>query len=174
MTRLALPRRSLADRLWERVDMSVGLFGCWPVSGGHTTAGYGVISRGGREGAQATTNCVALELKLGRRLLPGMFACHTCDNPPCCNPAHLFEGTHQANVDDMVAKGRGATGDRNGARLHPELLHPATKLTPQQADEIRARALAGEDRAALAREFGVSRSWPYRLVPGRQLGRTTA
>jgi len=50
---------------------------------------------------------LALEIKLGRPLIPGMFACHTCDNPPCIRPEHLFEGTSADNARDSLAKGRG-------------------------------------------------------------------
>ncbi len=167
MANRVLPRKSLAQRLAARVDTSGGLFACWPISGAHTARGYGVISRGGRDGAQTTTHRVALELALGRPLAPGMYACHTCDNPPCCNPAHLFEGTHDENVADMVAKGRGATGDRNGARRHPERLRPYTKLTADQAVLLRTRALAGERPEDLAREFGISRAWAFEIRAGR-------
>lgn len=47
---------------------------------------------------------------------------HKCDTPSCVRPEHLFLGTAADNTADMIAKNRGASGDRNGSRLHPESL----------------------------------------------------
>jgi hypothetical protein len=57
---------------------------------------------------------IALKEKLGRPIRRGMFACHTCDEPTCCNPAHLYEGTPAQNSADMVARGRYRGGRAKG------------------------------------------------------------
>lgn len=44
--------------------------------------------------------------------------CHHCDNPACCNPKHLFKGTHTDNVTDRDSKNRQAKGIDNGRYLH--------------------------------------------------------
>ncbi len=46
--------------------------------------------------------------------------CHTCDNPPCCNPNHLWDGTVLENNQDSARKGRTAKGSRHGSHTHPE------------------------------------------------------
>jgi hypothetical protein len=88
-----------AEWFWRSVDKSGGPDACWPWTGYRMASGYGRNRHG-------YTHRYALQLALGRPLGPGMEACHTCDNPPCCNPAHLFEGTRLDNERDKTAKGR--------------------------------------------------------------------
>lgn len=79
----------------------------------------------------------------------GANVCHTCDNPSCVNPSHLFAGSVQDNVDDMIAKGRKPVfvGERNGAAT----------LTEKQVVEIRELYANGDvTHNELAAEFGVS------------------
>lgn len=92
----------------------------WPGRKGRN--GYGLLTlRGGTLYAHR----VVWELVNGP-IPEGMEVCHTCDNPPCCNPAHLFLGTHQDNMLDMAQKGRwgnqnkGRTHCRNGHEYTPE------------------------------------------------------
>jgi hypothetical protein len=87
----------------------------------------------------------------------GMYVCHTCDNPPCVNPSHLFLGDQFANMQDMTAKGRGSVW----AHVMPERRHPgesngSASLTESQVLAIRDRyAAGGISQQALADECGV-------------------
>lgn len=101
---------------------------------------------------------VALELA-GRPVSPGMLACHTCDNPKCCNPAHLFVGTHLDNHRDREAKGR-------GRRLFG-LAHPHGKLSDTDVLDIRAAFARGERQCDLAAFYNVSRQHMNDVVHGR-------
>lgn len=76
----------------------------------------------------------------------GMYVCHKCDTPLCVNPDHLFLGSHQDNMRDMVAKQRSFVGrgeDKKGR----------AKLTNQQADQIRKMSMSHSKIGAM---FGVS------------------
>lgn len=150
---------TIAMRLNRRIDRSGGPEACWPWSGARTPAGYGVIGRGRRGEGMTTAHRVALELQLGRPLARDEVACHRCDNPPCCNPAHLFLGSAQANVNDKIAKGRARGGVSRGEQ------NGYAKLTADQVAEIRRRftGRVGE-QATLAREFEVSRSTVHLIV----------
>lgn len=109
-----MPSAWTVERLQSRLDRSGGPSRCWPWLGA-SSKGYGQIAVGGRfHRRRIYAHHLALVLSLGRPLDAGKIACHHCDNPPCCNPAHLYEGTAQTNADDMVARGR--TGARRRSR----------------------------------------------------------
>ena len=92
----------------------------------------------------------------------GKHACHTCDNPSCLNPKHLFLATNAENVRDMCAKGRGAFDELNGRRTHPESAPRGervvtSKLTNDKVREIRRLYAAGNvSQYSLAQRFGVT------------------
>lgn len=137
-------------------------------------AGYCYIRVRGR--GKVGVHVLALERKLGRRLFPGMVACHTCDVKNCHNEEHLFEGTQLDNLLDAKRKGRMATGDRNGSRTHPERLvrgdqHPArlhpefmahgsshccAKVTEADVAEIDALRASGMRLHEIGSRFGIA------------------
>lgn len=93
------------DRYWAKVEIRGGNE-CWPWLGPPDAWGYGRISPAGTMHTSTLAHVAALEMHLGRRLLPGMKSCHHCDYPACQNPRHLYEGTDATNAKDMVTRGR--------------------------------------------------------------------
>lgn len=97
-------RRSAAELLWRQVER--GDEGeCWEWQGSTNEHGYGRVKVGGRPGPVQLAHRVAWELINGA-IPDGLCILHACDNPPCCNPSHLFLGTKADNTADMIAKGR--------------------------------------------------------------------
>lgn len=76
---------------------------CWEWMGGRNPKGYGVFRP---KGKRFIASRAALAIKLGGEIPQGTLACHSCDNPPCCNPAHLWPGTNADNILDASSKGR--------------------------------------------------------------------
>lgn len=92
---------AVEDRLWPKITRT-DANDCWLWTASRNDDGYGVFRF---DGKMTVAHRVVYFLHYGTD--PGNFeVCHKCDNPPCCNPFHLFLGTHQDNMTDMVNKGR--------------------------------------------------------------------
>lgn len=93
------------DRFKEKIVKNSGPGGdCWDWVGYRDIQGYGMIYRKDRN---FRASHISLELlKLCPRPSDAYVACHTCDNPPCVNPEHLWWGTMRENTQDMIAKNR--------------------------------------------------------------------
>lgn len=131
---------SVADRLMKRVAKSDG---CWLWNGGVNPTGYGMINV---EGKPRLTHRVSWTVHNGP-IPDGMFVLHRCDTPLCVRPDHLFLGDQEANMADMVAKGRHNPGHVIGAAVG------TSKLTDVQVRSIRLSKLPG---VFLAGKYGVS------------------
>lgn len=96
---MAMPRtKPLEQRFWSKVDKR-DLDECWTWTAATNHRGYGQL-----DGRKATH--VAWELTNNKPFPVGKIACHTCDNPSCVNPAHIWPGTQKENMADCIAKGR--------------------------------------------------------------------
>jgi len=140
----------LEQRFWERVDRR-NPDECWLWLAGKTT-GYGTIWNGTKD---VLAHRLSYELEHGY-LSDSMDVCHTCDNPTCVNPNHLFLGTHRDNMVDRDKKGRGKIPDNRGEN------HGLARLTKLQVIEI--FSLRGkESRRITANRYGISSGYVSRI-----------
>ncbi len=140
----------LPARFWAKVRKNANDGGCWEWTGSHDDKGYGTFKVGKRV---RRPHRMVLEAKLGCTLDPEVFACHTCDNPPCLNPDHLWAGTAQDNMRDCARKGRAGAGPGN-AQARGEDAGNVT-LTEEDVRAIRASTGTTEQVAAC---FGIGQS----------------
>jgi hypothetical protein len=147
---------SLDDRFWSHVRRS-NPNECWPWMASRSYFGYGRVNVGGE---MVAAHRVAWELTNGP-IPPGLCVCHKCDNPPCCNPAHLFPGSKADNTHDMMKKGR-----RPHIAIYGES-HVNAKLTWAIIPDIRARRASGEHVADIAARYGVNPTAISHVLSGR-------
>lgn len=148
-------------RFWSKVATS-GADECWPWKANSTHRfGYGMFWLGGNN---VGAHRVAWMVTHGD-IPSGLAVCHRCDNPKCCNPAHMFLGTHAENNRDMRAKGRftPATGERHGSATKPLSVprgrsHWGAKLDNDRVREIRQLAASGRTHKCIGQMFGVCQS----------------
>lgn len=157
--------------LWERLDKS-GVDGCWEYQGARDKDGYGFMKV--RE-YQHRTHRLAWELTHGP-ITDGLHVLHRCDNPPCCNPEHLWLGTEADNAADRDRKGRTnyPRGDAHYTRRRPDWVKrgeqvPGAKLTWAAVREMRELYAAGwGSHRELSLRYGVSRELVREVVNSRR------
>ena len=146
------PRTDYIAGFWKRVDKNgpvpshcAELGPCWIWKGAHFFNGYGEW----HQGAHRVVKAHRLSWRLHYGPVPhGLDVLHRCDVKNCVNPRHLFIGNDFDNMRDAASKGRLKRGEQLWT----------AKLTADQVREIRSLGEQGTPRAALALQFGVTRT----------------
>ena len=146
--------QTFAQRFWKKVYIKSPQE-CWEWRRYINHGGYGVA--GERRQGINTAHRIAYKLTYGD-IPNGMHVLHHCDNRSCVNPAHLFLGTNNDNIQDMVTKMRQAFGEK----------HPKHKLSEQDVITIRLLYHTTDTTYnALATKFGISKETISGIIAGR-------
>jgi hypothetical protein len=143
---------SLVQLFCSKVRIA-GLDECWEWQGSKGSAGHGHFGTGRNHGVSGLAHRFSYILLKGK---PSGLVCHSCNNPSCVNPSHLYDGTPQSNMDDKVRAGR--------ASSFPGSSHPQAKLSEGQVEEILRSSLSS---AQLARDYQVSPQAISRIRRGK-------
>lgn len=120
-------QRSSPEKFWSHVAIQQDNNACWEWQAYRKSNRYGELTY---KRQKWIASRLAYVLANNIDVLPvGMHVCHKCDNPPCCNPNHLFLGTAKDNVHDAMKKGR--------AYLKKGAEHPSAKMTEEKVRKIR-------------------------------------
>lgn len=116
----------VVEAFWLKVDKTSRPAGCWLYTGFRKWDGYGWLARYFNGKVRYLTAHRYAWMLLKGDVPAGMHVLHKCDNPPCCNPDHLWLGTHQDNMRDKSAKGRFGT-------LFPDRVRPKKETADETA-----------------------------------------
>lgn len=154
--------RDPRERFWSRIEIDAE---CWVQTSDFSRGGYGHFSYTIAKNTQRQVQSHRLSWEMLYGPVPkGMKVCHTCDNPPCVRPSHLWLGTDYDNAWDKMRKGRDNLASRRWDK--PRKAAHNAKLNPVLAEQIRQRRAAGESGAALAAEYNTSRAYIYQVARG--------
>lgn len=134
--------------VWKKVDRR-NPEDCWPWTG-YVSGGRGRLDIGNIPGVYASRAAyvAAFPGELELTCTDGRYVLHSCDNPLCCNPAHLRIGTHSENMQDKVLRSR--CPDFKGTK------GPRAKLSAEDVRAIRRSKKGGATKKALALLYEVS------------------
>jgi len=146
------------ETFWDNVNTGA-VHSCWQWLGAKASTGYGLARY---EGKYIGSHRLAWQIHFKEEIPKGMFICHSCDNPICCNPNHLFLGTPKQNSIDMAKKGRNKKCDIKGED------HKLAKLCWDDVRYIRSVYKSGRNSpyntVALSKKYGVAKSLIHRIV----------
>lgn len=164
-------RLTIADRFWPKVNKTES---CWLWTGA-VASGYGTIGEGGKYGRQLNAHRVSYELTYGK-FDPKLYVLHKCDVKLCINPEHLFLGTQQENVDDMIAKGRAKQGHLYG-KDHPNYGKPLPDYQREAIRKARSKnftitspegiKIEGFNLTKFCRDNGLNQTEMWKVITGR-------
>lgn len=145
---------------WESVDASGGPDECWPWTKSINIWGYGDAEYLGKRMNASRAAYIDTHGSIAK----GLVVCHRCDNPACCNPAHLFAATQAENLADCRRKGR--QHYRRGESHH----RATAKMTEEKVIEARRLYASGTTQTEIARRWGLHSSVISRAVRGESWG----
>lgn len=150
------PSLKEARRFWSKVNIGP-LDQCWEWTGYRSNL-YGQFTISDKA---HRAHRIAMQDFLKSPISKSLNVCHACDNPPCCNPAHLFVATWAENMRDMFTKGR------NWSPRMPGEAHPAAKLKEWQVLEIRRLYKLGVRPRFIRKEFPISKGCLEKILAGK-------
>jgi len=150
-------RMAFVGKFWSKVEIG-GDDDCWNWTGArvkdpHGNPSYGEMRIPGH--GPATAHRIALylsKLEKKEKWIDTLCVLHSCDNPACCNPSHLRQGTQQENMKDMVSR------DRNVGNK---------KLTDDQVMQIRHSWADGDTAKQLSKTYSITINSVGNIVYGR-------
>ena len=160
---MLIPER-LVERFLSYIDIKDDVSACWLWTAARDRKGYGKYSypRKADTDKQVAAHRAAYVIASGETIVSTQYVCHECDNPPCCNPAHLYIGNARTNMRDRDQKGRQARGEEQGSSV----------LTREQVTEIRRLYLADTtlSQIRIGKMFGVRSNTIHNILKGTSWG----